>query len=202
MKFRLTTRLAIACVALVISSTTFAQTSFSLKSSKASIHGTSSLHDWESNITKIQCTGSFQTQNGILKAVKSTEIKIQVQGIKSAKGKMMDTKTHEAFKFDRNPDIIYTFISAKITADADNVAMLETTGSLSMAGTTNPITLTAKVKVLSNGDLEFTVSRKIKMSDFKIEQPTAMMGAITVGDEVTVNFDLVLTPVTPQAKKV
>jgi hypothetical protein len=202
MKLRPTIRLTIACAALVVSFTTFAQTNFTLKTSKASIQGTSSLHDWESDITKIECTGSFLQQNGILKAVKSTAIKIHVKGIKSTKGKMMDNKTYDAFKFDKNPDIIYTFASAKITVDASNIATLETTGSLSMAGTTNAITLTAKGVVLSNGDLEFTVTKKLRMTDFKMEQPTAMMGTITVGDEVTVNFDLVLTPVIPQVKTI
>jgi len=32
------------------------------------------------------------------------------------------------------------------------------------------------------------------MTDFKMSQPTAVMGTITVGAEVTVNFDLTMTP--------
>jgi polyisoprenoid-binding protein YceI len=201
MKFTLATRLTLACIALVISHATNSQDNFSLKTAKATIQGTSSLHDWESDITKIECTGLFQIQHEVLKAVKSMEIKIMVKGIKSTKGKMMDNKTYDAFKFEKNPDIIFTFISAKISVDKPNVATLETTGNVSMAGVTNLITLSAKGKVLTNGDLEFTVSKKIKMSDYKMKQPTAMMGTITVGDEVTVIFDLILTPVTPTAKK-
>ena len=202
MKFGYTIKLTIACAAIVVTLTTFAQTTFTLKTSRGSIQGTSSLHDWESDLTKIDCTGSFLQQGGVLKAVKSTVIRIQVKGIKSTKGRIMDNKTYDAFKLDQYPEITYTFASAKITLDASNVATLEATGSLSMAGTTNSITLTAKGIVLDNGDLEFTVSKKIRMSDFKMEKPTAMMGTITVGDEVTVNFDLILTPVVRLEKSI
>jgi hypothetical protein len=201
MEFGLTTRLTLACFALIVTHAAYSQGNFSLKTAKAVIQGTSSLHDWESEVTIIECAGWFQTQNGVLKAVKTMEIKIKVEGIKSTKGKLMDNKTYEAFKVDHNPEIIYTFISSKITVDAANVATLESTGTLSMAGATNPIALTTKGKVLSNGDLEFKVSKKIKMTDYKMKRPTAMMGAITVGDEVTVIFDLVLTPGIHQAKK-
>ena len=58
-----------------------------------------------------------------------------------------------------------------------------------MAGATRPIELQAKYKVLPSGELQVTVSKALKMTDFKMEPPTAMMGTIKVGDEVTVNFD-------------
>jgi hypothetical protein len=48
----------------------------------------------------------------------------------------------------------------------------------------------AKYKILPNGELQLTVSKKLKMTDFKMEPPTAMMGTIKVGDEVTVIFDV------------
>jgi hypothetical protein len=62
-----------------------------------------------------------------------------------------------------------------------------------MAGTTKPIDLVANYKVLSNGDLQITGSKKIKMTDFNMEPPTAMMGTIKVGDDVIIGFDIVLS---------
>jgi polyisoprenoid-binding protein YceI len=62
-----------------------------------------------------------------------------------------------------------------------------------MAGKTKQVTLTVKVKTLPNGDLQLTGSYPIKMTEYSIEPPTAMMGAIKVGEEVTVNFDLTVT---------
>jgi polyisoprenoid-binding protein YceI len=80
---------------------------------------------------------------------------------------------------------------------------LDATGYLTMAGTMKSVKLTGLVKVMENGDIQLSLSKKLKMTEFKMEQPTAMMGTITVGDEVAINFDLTLTPspANQQAKK-
>jgi polyisoprenoid-binding protein YceI len=169
-----------------------AQSSYALKSVKATIQGTSSLHDWESNITKIQFKGSLLSDGKTLKTIKDVEVKVPVESIKSKEGKIMDNKTYNAFKYEQNPFIIYSFSMAQAKT-VNNAVTIETTGNLTMAGVTKPIPLSAKGNVLPNGDLQLAISRKLKMTDFKMVPPTAMMGAIKVGDEVTVNFDLVLT---------
>jgi hypothetical protein len=46
---------------------------------------------------------------------------------------------------------------------------------------------------LANGDVQIIGSRKLNMKDFNMVPPTAMMGTIKVGEEVTVNFNLTLT---------
>jgi cytoskeletal protein RodZ len=62
---------------------------FSLKSVKAVVLGTSSLHDWESKVTKMEGEGAFNTKNNELVSIKDVEIKIAVKGIKSKEGKKM-----------------------------------------------------------------------------------------------------------------
>src|SRR6186713_2416769 len=70
---------------------------FQVKSVTASIKGTSSLHDWESTIEKIEFKGSIHLEgNGGM--IKDVEVKIPVESIKSKEGRIMDNKTHEAFK--------------------------------------------------------------------------------------------------------
>ncbi len=170
-----------------------AQTNFSLKSVTASVNGTSSFHDWESKITKIEFKGALHTVGNTLKSIKDVEIKIPVEGIKSDEGKTMDRKTSEAFDSEKNPYIIYTLSSAQVKIEANQEVTIEASGKLTMAGTTKPVTLTSKGKVLPNGDVQLSVSKKLKMTDFKMVPPTAVLGTIKVGDEITVNFDLVLT---------
>jgi polyisoprenoid-binding protein YceI len=114
-------------------------------------------------------------------------VKIPVESIKSTKGKMMDSKTYDAFNYEKYPFIIYTLTSAKIN---QNSGVIEAKGNLSMAGTSRPIDIQVKYKMLPNGDLQLTLSKKLKMTEFKMEPPTAMMGTIKVGDEVTVSFDV------------
>lgn len=167
---------------------------FSVKSAKGSIGGTSNLHDWEMEITKIECKGTFQSVGNEVEAVKNVEVKIPVKNIKSEEGKIMDEKTYKAFESDKNPHIIYTFSSADVKTDGSGAVTIEASGNLSMAGTSKPVSITAKGKVLPNGDLQFSVSKKLNMTEFKMDPPTALMGAIKVGPEVTVKFDLVLVP--------
>ncbi len=175
---------------------------FVLKTSKSTIKGTSSLHDWESEITLLEYKGAFVMENNVIKSVKSAEVSIPVAGIKSTHGKMMDNKTYDAFLYEKNPNITFLLISAQLRPEGASQA-IDATGYLTMAGTMKSIKLIGLVKVLAGGEVQLTLSKKLKMTDFKMEQPTAMMGTITVGDEVTLNFDLTLTPspANQQAKK-
>jgi polyisoprenoid-binding protein YceI len=153
------------------------------------VSGTSTMHDWTSDVTKVEWSGLILTDGQEVKQVKDVVVKVPVKSIKSTKGKTMDNKTYEAFKSDKNPDIIYKLMQS---SPADN--KLKSTGSLSMAGVTNTVIVNSTAKVLANGDVQVTGSQKIKMKDYKMDPPTAMMGAIKVGEEVTINFELTVTP--------
>lgn len=188
-------------IALLIIVTAKAQ-EYVLKSSKSVIQGTSSLHDWESTISQITCKSTFIVENNVLKSIKSAEVTIPVVGIKSTKGKIMDNKTYDAFLYEKNPNITFLLVTSQLRPEGSSLA-LDASGYLTMAGTMKTVKLTGLIKVLANGDIQLTLSKKLKMTEFKMEQPTAMMGTITVGDEVTINFDLTLTPspAAQQAKK-
>jgi polyisoprenoid-binding protein YceI len=170
-----------------------AQTSFTLKSAKASVEGTSSLHEWTSDIGHLDFKGSFLLDGDKIKEIRSAEMKILVEGIKSTKGKIMDEKTYEAFNYKTNPYITFKFISAKIISDATNENVIEAVGTLTMAGVIKSITINTKGKTLANGDIQLSATKKIKMTEYRMEPPTAVFGTIKVGDEVTVIFDLILT---------
>lgn len=197
MKSKITTGFAIACFTLALAFNVHAQETFTLKTVKASIKGTSSLHDWESEMTKVEFKGSLLKEGNVVKTIPTAEVKVLVEGIKSTKGKIMDNKTKDAFKYEKNPYITFVLTNAVVKTDGS----VDATGNLTMAGATKAVKLVAKTKVLTTGDVQLTLSYKLKMTEYKMEQPTAMMGTITVGDEVTVLFDLVLAPVSQQAKK-
>lgn len=171
----------------------YAQATFKGKQNKMSVLGTSTLHEWESEVTQVESKGVVTVEKNQLTEIKDVQVKILVTSIKSTKGKTMDNKTYEAFDSDKNPNILYKLTSTKITASGAEYSVAAT-GNLTMAGTTKSIDMTAKAKVLSNGDVQITGEKKLNMKDFKMVPPTAMMGAIKVGEEVTVKFDIILTP--------
>ena len=190
-RLRLYTGILSFCI--MLSTGLQAQDNYYLKTVTASVSGTSSLHSWESHVTRIEWKGNFLLNGTRLKAIKNGEIKILVKGIKSKEGKIMDNKTYEAFDSDKNPYIIYTFSNADIKIDSLQNITAVTEGKLSMAGNSKAIRLAGKGKMLANGDLQLAVSRKLKMTDFKMVPPRAVLGTIKVGDEITVKFDMVLT---------
>lgn len=164
--------------------------SFLLKNFNVTVKGTSTMHDWESQVEKLECKASIKIEDNRLVDIKDALIKIPVKSIKSEKGKIMDNKTYDAFNYEKHPSITFLITSEKINASNNTIDLR---GNLSMAGATRPIDLVANYKVMANGDLRVTGSKKIKMTEFSMEPPTAMMGTIKVGDEVIIGFDIVLS---------
>ncbi len=192
MKARILILLTALAVLVCIPYIADAQDIFAVKQNKMTVQGSSSLHDWESEVTSVECKGTFTIENKQLTDIKNVQVKIPVTSLKSTKGRIMDNKTYEAFNSDKNPNILFKLTSVKISGSGEY--NLVAAGTLTMAGVTKPIDLTAKAKVLANGDVQIVGNKKLNMRDWSMTPPTAMMGTIKVGEEVTVNIDLVLAP--------
>jgi len=63
-------------------------------------------------------------------------------------------------------------------------------GTLAMAGTSKTVTLEANGKEVKPGTYTFEGSLPIKMSDYNMKAPTAMLGVMKVGDQVTVKYNV------------
>lgn len=163
---------------------------FKVKNYKMTVKGTSTLHEWESVVEKLECKASYKIENNALVDIQDAVVQIPVKSIKSTKGKMMDSKAYDAFDSGKYPFISFTLNSEKLSPSS---ATADLKGSLSMAGTTKPVDIIVSYKVLENGDLQITGSKQIMMSEFNMEPPTAMMGTIKVGDEVIITFNIVLS---------
>jgi hypothetical protein len=46
--------------------------------------------------------------------------------------------------------------------------------------------------MISGNRIQIKGSKKVKMTDFNISPPTAMLGTLKTGDEVTISFTLVM----------
>jgi polyisoprenoid-binding protein YceI len=164
--------------------------SFKIKNHSMHVSGTSTMHAWQSSVDNLSVTGSFVVAANDLNEVKNVVVKIPVTSIKSTKGKIMDNKTYEAFNHEKYPEIIFVMKSQAINAAN---ATIDLKGTLSMAGKTLPVDFKVSYKVVSNGDLKIVGSKQITMTDFGMEPPTAMMGAIKVGNDIAVTFEITLT---------
>jgi len=153
------------------------------KGSSITISGTTNVHDWKSKVTLM--TGEL-TLNGD-KKVQSLTVEIPVKSIKSDE-KLMDTKTYEAFNSAKNPSITFKLTDVNTLQINGNDIAVTITGNLTMAGTTRKIVLKSTGKNTKAGTYEFKGNINLKMSDFGMKAPTALMGVMKVGDVVNLSF--------------
>ena len=164
-----------------------------LKSFKMSVSGTSTLHNWESGVSALSVKSDINISEGGLEAINSLSVEVDVKSIKSEHGSMMDKKTWESLKATQYPKITYQLTKVEsITPGGTGEYDIKAIGNLTIAGVKLPIDMNVKGKILNGGNLSFKGAKKVKMSDFKMEAPTALMGTIKTGNEITVTFDIVL----------
>ena len=181
-------------ILLAITSLTFltAQSTFELKESKITIEGTSTMHDWVSNVTEVKATGKLVTQDGALQDIQSLKVEIAVLGIKSEKGKTMDKKTWKALKEEAFPTITYQLKAIRSIEPEDQDYKLQTTGVLEIAGKAIDIDMAVTASLLNGQGIRFEGSKDLKMTGFEIDPPTAMFGALKTGDDITIRFRVTL----------
>lgn len=174
---------------IVLAFTVNAQQKYKLaeSTSKLIVEGTSSVHDWAMNSTGFSSTVLFEIENGIL--VKINEVNFSCPSKKIVSdNSIMNNKTQKALKSDTYPNIIFKFISIKSLTNQKNDFSGEITGTLSIAGKSKQVVLSFSGKVDPNGIIYVKGIVPIKMTDYNIEPPTAMMGALKTGDEVKINY--------------
>jgi hypothetical protein len=179
-------------LAICIVSFAFGQTNYHISNYSLVVKGSSNLHDWESNAKEVRANGSFTFLAGALKSVDALYVEIPIKSIKSAKGSIMDNKTYDALKADKFANITYKLSKVtNLTKKADGYD-INATGSLSIAGVSNNIDIYVKGKVGADGSVTFTGSKKLKMTDYQIKPPTALLGTLTTGDDVEIVFQVTL----------
>lgn len=176
---------ALAFMAISISAFAVIEPFKVAESSKMVIKGTSSVHDWESEVTEINGTGTFNVEQGKIVGANNVQITIPVKSIKSGKNGM-DSKTYEALNADKTPSIQFQLNDIK-SVEAGKITA---TGVLTIAGTSKPVTVTGDYEMQGN-QIVIKGSQKLNMKNFNVSPPTAMFGAIKAGEEVTIDYELV-----------
>ncbi len=155
------------------------------QSASINVHGTSNVHDWDMKPTKV--TGELGLNSS--KQISAISIKIEVKSLKSGNS-IMDGKTYDAFDYKKNPYIVFQLTDASQAKLSDNDTEITLTGNLSFAGATRKISIKTTGKITKSGDYQLKGSIPLKMTDFKMKPPTAMLGTMKTGDAVTVKFDV------------
>jgi len=162
-----------------------AQEDYKLRFAKVQIAGTSTLHDWTADVTKTDGSATLNFTNGTLTGIKQLTMYMDASTIKSKKGSTMDKNMYKALKTDKYPSI--NFVLTKLAPVSANKVIAE--GKLTVAGTTQPVTIIASIKKNANGEWVFTGSKALKMTDYNVEPPVVLLGTLKTGNEITITFE-------------
>lgn len=149
-----------------------------------SIFGTTNIHDFESKVTELDAQLVIKDR----KEIQSMSVEIVVESIKSG-NKIMDSKTYQAFGADKQPTITFKLKNSKIET-INNSQIVTANGILSMAGKSQTIQLKTSAQTTTPGAYMCEGELQLNMTDFGMKPPTAFVGLMKVGEEVTVKYEI------------
>ncbi|MEN3324392.1 YceI family protein [Mariniflexile soesokkakense] len=158
------------------------------KESSLTVLGTSSLHDW--HITAEQQSGIIILKNPETGDIDKCTIEIVVESLKSGKSSM-DKNTYKALKSSSYKTISFQLTEVKETLSRGNGKFTaKTEGDLTISGVKKRIPLEFTLNIVGN-KITLAGEKKIKMTDFKVDPPKALLGTITTGDDITIKFSTI-----------
>lgn len=162
----------------------FAQSTLQLQGNpELVVSGTSSLHDWDMPSDQASGTMIAKTDSGKLKAIKSIEIIMPAESIKSGK-KAMDKKAYDALKTKNHKSVVFKLTNAVKSGDS---WILE--GTFQIAGVAKNVKIKTK-ETSASGTYGLSGSYEFKLTDYDVTPPTALMGTVKTGDEVKISFNV------------
>lgn len=182
---------AITLLTIAVSTVAFtqrgvAQTYKIAPGSEIKVAGTSNIHDWAMQTNTISGDAQVTLAGKDLKDVNTLNFTTAAKNLKG-KEDLLNTRAHKAMKADKFPTIAFKLNSASVSGD-----IVKGTGSLTIAGVTKEIAVQGKATENADGSLSISGSRKIKMSEYSIQPPSFMLGALKVADEINVIYNLKL----------
>lgn len=158
------------------------------KESRIKISGTSNLHDWQEAAEEFTIDMKLSADKASAPVIDMVLFKCKAASITSDNS-IMTNKTHNALNVEKHPEIHFS------SADKSALRVIDGKFSSTISGvlTINGIAKQVEVPVdghLADGKLHVKGEKPLRMSDFEIKAPTALLGTLKTGDDVTVSFEL------------
>lgn len=153
------------------------------------VTGTSTLHDWEITADQISGTLVLDT-SGELPVIKDLTFSVLAESLKSGK-ESMDNNTYKALKTDDHKNITFRmrrFGKIEPMVAPEDRYRASVAGDLTVAGQTRQIELNFTL-TLENGQARIKGTEPMKMTDYKIDPPRALLGTIKTGDAIEIEFN-------------
>lgn len=154
--------------------------------SKLTVFGTSNIHDWDVKAEKQ--SGNIVVDLSNKAQVKQLNVTIVAESLKSGKGSM-DKNTYKALNTGKHKNISFVLKEVKsVSSIGSGNYKVSGYGNLTISGNTKRIPIDFTMNT-SSSKIVLKGKKSIKMTDFGVEPPKALMGTITTGDAVTIDFN-------------
>ncbi|MDO6439254.1 YceI family protein [Cyclobacterium sp. 1_MG-2023] len=168
----------------------YAQQTYAVSPSpEMKVSGTSTLHDWDMISKEASGKAKIRLSAGKVTAIQSVQISMKVASLKSGKSQM-DKNAYNALKEEGHPEITFTMLEAHQDGGND----WKVSGRLQIAGETRTVPFMVQIKPEGEG-ISLHGSADVKLTDFKVDPPTAVFGTIKTGDEMTISVNMKLNPI-------
>ena len=174
--------------------TSFQAQTYHLKQNESELQvlGTSNLHDWELGATSMKGKISLKQSEGKLQEVSDLTFSVKSESLLSGKSGM-DKNTFKALKTSDYKTISFQLKSVEaIKTTKPGEYLLQTTGALTIAGVTKTVSVEFQA-ALTDDTISLSGSKKLRMTQFGVEPPTALFGTIKTGDDIQVDFKIFFT---------
>lgn len=194
MKHLIKKTVLLMAISTALVTSAFAQTSYKANNFDIRLNGTSNIHDWQMKATAGSSDATFVIDGaGHVTAITRLSFTLPAKNLKS-EHTQMDNNTYKALKTDKNPNITFVGTSATIKETSANTYQINCAGTLTIAGTAKKIDLVATGK-FNPADKSLTVTgvEKMKMTDFSVDPPKALLGTIKTGDAISISYNVKFT---------
>jgi polyisoprenoid-binding protein YceI len=154
--------------------------------STITIQGTSSLHDWEEKVEKFNVVLNLKFREKDIAGIDKVQL-ICKSGSIVSDNNIMTNKTHNALQVEKYPNIEFKLVSVDKLTSQNGKFSGTLVGDIILTGVTKRISLAFSGNHSGN-NITIKGSKELNMQDFKIKPPTAMMGTLRTGDQITISF--------------
>ncbi len=155
------------------------------------VKGTSTLQSWEMRSENPVSEVVFRIdEEGNPESLESVVFRLNKKSLES-NSSGLNRKAYESLDADRYPEIVFTAEGNGNLVKQGNNYEVTTSGELNISGVTRRITVNATCSNNDEARLVCSGSQKLKMTDFNVDPPVVMFGALRAGDEITVNYTII-----------
>lgn len=192
---------SIAVLAVAVTAPARAQETTKLQlepGTELSISGTSTVHAFTCKTNRIDATlivdrGYTKDLTKIARPIVSVRVEIPAKSLDCGNGKMNDNM-YGTLKAKDNPTITYVMSGYDLENATATGFAAKTQGTLTIAGKEKVISMTVKADRVEDTKASAKGEQSILLTDFGIKPPSFMLGALKVGNEIKIKFNLKAGP--------